>query len=87
MKENVVIWKESVYKNGFKCKCGHAVASVDGTKVEIADDTLIENLGFRTWVYCGKCNSPVAYLKYMDIPKDASGMMGSITEYERRKMN
>lgn len=83
MRKEVFVWKESVYKNRFICKCGNRLADPDGSNV----DMLIENYGFRRYCYCKKCANVVAYLKLMEIPEDEHGLIGNITEYERRKMN
>lgn len=85
MKKRVIVWKESVYKNGFTCKCGNRF--LDEKNDFSADKIQIENSSFRQWVYCKKCFTPVAYVKVMEVPEDAHGLMGNISEYERRKMN
>lgn len=85
MLRKVYVWKESVYKNGFKCKCGNQIADENGNVHD--GKMLIEDCGFRMYCYCTNCYQPVAYLRKMEIPEDAHGLMGNITEYERRKMN
>lgn len=85
MKKKVLIWKESVYKNGFRCtKCGKPLM-VDGKL--ILNRVMIENGGFRKYVYCKHCFLPVAYEKVMEMPEEEHGMMGDINEYERKKLN
>ena len=85
MKKWTYVWKESIYKNGFKCACGNVLADSEGNP---SDNLLFEDGGFRKWLYCDKCLKPVAYLRYMNLPEDAEGMMGNIEEYEKkRRMN
>lgn len=80
MKENVIVWKESVYKNGFRCKCGNVL---------IKDQTLSEENtyggfnGFRKMVYCKKCNAPVAYMKYMEVPEGSKIIIGDLRSNEK----
>lgn len=83
MKRTVFVWKESIYKNGFRCKCGNQLVIND----HIVEGLYLEDTGFRRWLYCNKCSNPVAFLKKMEIPEGESGLMGNITEYERRKIN
>lgn len=85
MKKRVIVWKESVYKNRFTCNCGNQIADENGILIE--NKSFIEMTSFRQYVYCEKCYKPVAYLTKMETPEDAHGLMGNITEYERRKMN
>lgn len=85
MLKPVLVWKESVYKNRFTCKCGNQIADENGNVQN--GKMLIEDGGFRKYCYCSKCYQPVAYLRKMEVPEDAVGLMGNITEYERRKMN
>ena len=86
MKKKAMIWRESVYKNGFRCtKCNTPMADMDGTVNE--DTVLIEYTGFKTYAYCRKCYLPVAYVKMVEVPEDAHGLMGNLNDYERRKLN
>lgn len=85
MKKRVIIWKESVYKNRFTCKCGNQIADENGEL--ISGKSMIEVTSFRRYIYCKKCLKPVAHLTMMEVPEDAAGLMGNISEYERRKMN
>lgn len=66
---NAIIWRESVYKNNFRCcTCGTVLA-------ENGQPT--DNAGFNAdtsqrqdILYCCKCKTPVAVLKYYkgDLP-------------------
>jgi transcription elongation factor Elf1 len=84
MKKNVVVWRESVYKNKFKCnQCGHQVG--DAETGAIKDDTLVDEKNECPYIFCSKCKNAVAYFKEMEIPENASGLMGNIDDLEVRK--
>lgn len=85
MKKTVFVWKESVYKNRFTCNCGNQLADENGVLID--GKSMVETTSFRRYLYCKKCYKPVAYLTKMEVPEDAEGLMGNISEYERRKMN
>ena len=85
MKRTAVVWRKSVYKNEFTCSCGAKLADADGTNFE--DNVLMEISNFGTYVYCKKCLKSVAYLRYVNLPKDAERLQGNINDYERRKKN
>ena len=86
MLKKIVVWRESVYKNEFRCLCGAFLADVDGSHYE--DNVFAEKLGFRTYLHCKECLKPVAYLETADLPEDMEGKQGNINDYyERRKKN
>ena len=84
MKKQVYVWKESIYKNDFKCSCGNFLAKDLNV---IQENVEIPPSSFRKWVYCKKCFKPVAYIQVMNLPEGAEGLMGNISEYERRMKN
>lgn len=54
MKKNAIIWRESVYHNDFKCKCG---------KVLFANNNVVEDVLYDTendLLICPKCLKVVA---------------------------
>lgn len=85
MKKNVVVWRESVYKNKFKCnRCGHQVG--DAETGAIKGDTLVDEKNGCPYIYCSKCKNPVAYFKEIpNIPENTSGLTGNIEEWEEKK--
>ena len=75
MKIPVMIWRESVYKNGFKCSCGERLMK-DGIMKENLLFDPVENL-----VICPKCKKVVAMIKgEHEVPDGKTKMMGRWTE-------
>ena len=64
MKKVMYVWKESVYKNGFRCdNCNHKFNFDPNTWMLY--DGLRKKLGLITWVMCPLCGKPVAYMRPM----------------------
>lgn len=78
-KKNIVpaiIWKESIYKNNFKCKCGAKLADNSGVPTNnlggSAEDTEDNRL------FCMKCKNLVAVERYVPIDVgEGSHLMGN----------
>jgi len=63
MSKTAVVWRESVYKNNFRCShCGTPLLN-PATKAH-TDELMINPEG--TALYCGKCGTLVAVLKPYD---------------------
>lgn len=79
MMKDVFIWRESVYKNHFKCnKCGHVVANEHGYP---QDDTLFAPS--HDLLFCGKCKNPVCKIQKMNTNLP-DGLHGNIDDYIER---
>ena len=72
------IWRQSVYMNGFKCRCGN----------QLADPMNGEPKGYVLYdpdkkvIYCNKCNRPVCFFGEMEVDKDMKpGLHGHIEDY------
>lgn len=85
MKRQAVVWKESIYKNRFRCSCGAKLADANGLNFE--DHCLIGENEFRVYLHCSKCLKPVAYLTHVNVSENEGGMMGNINDFERKTMN
>lgn len=81
-KREAFIWRESVYKNKFKCNiCGNQVA--DPETGEPTRLTLVSpKFGM---IQCPRCRNVVARIEMMEVPEDMSGLQGSLADYERRE--
>lgn len=85
MTREAFIWRESVYKNEFRCnECDEPLADAeDGyplgtTLYDMREDLLI----------CPNCGNVVAKVKIIDEPEDAPvGFRGNWEDYERGQMN
>lgn len=80
-----IIWRESMYKNGFKCnECGNPCATEKNGKVEILDDVLFDVHTDR--LYCPKCGNYIAKMTIIDAPEEEHGKkIGYFDEYQKRK--
>ena len=68
MKQDVLVWKESIYKRNFVCDCGIRLMKDNG---EVEDILMVEPTSERpAQVICGKCLSHVANLELKDIPDE-----------------
>ena len=77
MKKTAFIWRESVYKNHFKCNlCGTPVADEDGT---VLDRTLYHRL--EEILLCPKCHNVVCKIKEIDVPENMKGLQGNYSDY------
>lgn len=77
------IWRESVYKNKFKCNiCGTQIADEKG---EPRPNVLV-NPRFEI-IQCPLCRNVVAHIKMMEVPEGMSGLQGYLGDYERRNKN
>ena len=74
------IWRESVYKNKFKCNiCGTLIADENG---EPRPNALVSpKFGM---IQCPLCRNVVAHIKMMEVPEGMSGLQGYLGDYERR---
>lgn len=80
MLRTAIVWRESVYKNDFKCnKCGHVVANKKGWP---ADDTLYDPDG--QWLFCPECHNCVGREKEVD-DDGPSGLRGYFGDFMRKK--
>lgn len=79
MKKEAYIWRESVYKNQFKCnKCGAKLFKADKMK-------LTKNVRhIDEWVFCSKCGNPVARIEVIDIDPNINGLQGLWDDYVKR---
>ena len=75
MLKDAIIWRKSVYENGFCC-------TLCGTKLRERDPIVLEDV-----LFCPQCHFVVACVKKVDVPADASGFLGNLEEYERRRKN
>lgn len=64
MKQMVFVWRESVYKNDFSCKCGTKLAGETGYPTE--DVVVNANDPHDKRLFCGKCKELVGVYKVVD---------------------
>ena len=71
MKMMGFVWKESIYKNSFKCSCGNQLADPDTGNPEghvlVDEETRV--------IYCDRCHQPVCCFGEMesDLPPGLHG--------------
>ena len=81
MLKTAFIWRESVYKNQFKCNiCGNQLA--DPVTGEPKPLTLVS----MRWgiIQCPRCRNVAAKIQMMEVPEGMSGLQGYLGDYERR---
>lgn len=71
MKRDVLIWKESIYKNHFVCKCGEKLADKD-TGEPVADLPCLQSPTQLVGI-CPKCQEAVFVMVCEDLPKELKG--------------
>lgn len=76
MNRMVFVWRESVYKNGFKCKCGNLLADPQTGEPKGYVRADVEG----QTIYCNKCGQPVCCFGEMetDLPAGMHGDINSI---------
>ena len=74
---NVFVWKESIYKNGFKCSCGNTLSD-DPNTGEPKDGLLLNTI--TNTLFCDKCKEPVCIMGEMETELPA-GLHGNINDY------
>ena len=85
MTREAFIWRESVYKNTFKCnECGEPLADAnDGYPLGTTLFDTRENL-----LICPNCGNVVARVTTIDETEDAPvGLAGSWEDYKKGQMN
>ena len=81
MKKTGYIWRESVYKNGFKCSCGRLLMK-DGKPINVIASHAIGDDSDDTYLFCIGCNKSVALIKEVEVPDDTDRqMMGDYNEF------
>ena len=78
MKKAVYVWRESVYKNDFRCSCGKILFEHG----EPADGEKVDEIGY---LYCGNCGKCVARVATVEMLPEETGMMGNYEEYLSRR--
>lgn len=79
IKRYVFVWRESVYKNDFKCKCNFKLTDGIVPKNELLYDR------FSRVLFCPLCKQAVCKIKRMRGPANIEkGLYGNIDEYKRR---
>lgn len=74
------IWKESIYKNGFKCSCGNQLANPETGEPEghvLVDKEL-------KVIYCDKCHEPACLFGEIETNLPG-GLYGSASEESEPK--
>lgn len=82
MKKTAFVWKESIYKNGFKCKCGTKLANDDGTPTDNVGVNGDDEHDLR--LFCIKCHDLVGV--YKEVDTDLAGKQGLYDEKAFGKM-
>lgn len=73
------IWRESIYKNKFKCLCGNQVA--DPETGEPNGDLLFDPESET--LYCNKCRFPICFVGKMNVDDNVKpGMHGDINKWK-----
>lgn len=76
------IWKESIYKNRFRCTCGNQLA--DPETGWPTDQVLVETSTSGKFMYCAKCRQPICMMQEVEIAEDVQpGLKGSIEVMEK----
>lgn len=82
MRKIVLIWRESVYKNHFKCnQCGRKLADEDGTPIR---KTMVSDRFAHGFMKCAYCHNVVCKMETGDYPDSIYGLQG---EYKERENN
>jgi len=82
MRKIVLIWRESVYKNHFKCnQCGRRLADKDGTPFR---KTMVSDRFAHGFMKCAYCHNVVCKMETGDYPDSIYGLQG---EYKERESN
>ena len=77
MKKIATIWRESVYKNDFKCNvCGETLAHKNG----IANDKV--KVDMFNYVFCRNCNNVVARIEQIEAPENMHGLQGNYADFK-----
>ena len=78
MKKTAIIWRESVYKNDFRCNvCKAALFNADTKTVK--DEVLIDET--TNLMYCPDCKNLVARIQEITVTKDIKGLQGNWDKY------
>lgn len=81
-KQTAFIWRESIYKNNFKCsKCGTTLADMDGTPkgnvlYDPSEDILV----------CPKCGQVVAKIKEIEVAVEMQGKQGDWSDFSNEPL-
>ena len=76
MKAPVIVWRESVYKNDFKCSCGFPLMTAEGK----IDRDVLYNPHDKLLI-CPRCQKVVAKLKgEMEVAEEGTQMKGKWEE-------
>lgn len=70
-KQTAYVWRESIYKNNFRCKCGTILAKPDG---EPLGDTLYETQ--QKLIICPTCGNVAAVVKEIEVAIPMTGKQG-----------
>lgn len=77
------IWRQSIYENEFKCKCGYKLYKPE--KNEPGRDVMIDITNGA--IYCPKCGWVVGKIVDMGDTDMKPGLYGYWPEFEKRKAN
>lgn len=80
MRKRAVVWRESIYKNGFRCRCGTVL--LEGEK--LTKSTEIDPDGF---VRCRNCDYSAGVLADVEVRPEDTGMMGDYEGYMKRLLS
>lgn len=79
------VWKETIYKNRFKCECGNQLA--DPETGYPSDHVLVDmdnESANRKFMFCDKCRKPVCMIQEVMVAEDVQpGLKGSIEEMKK----
>lgn len=80
MRKTAIIWRESIYKNGFRCRCG----SVLFANEKLTNSAGIDSDGF---VRCLNCNHTAGIMAEIEMKPEEGGMMGNYEGYLKGLMS
>ena len=80
MKKTAWIWKESIYKNGFKCSCGNLLMK-DGEPCGMIEPVPIPDTREARIAICAQCGNQVVQIAEADVSEDAKMMQGDYNEW------
>ena len=77
MKKVVTVWRESVYKNHFKCNiCGRQIADENGNPIGRQRGNIFEGI-----LQCPQCFNVVARYEEVDVPEGMTGLQGNCDDF------
>ena len=78
-----IIWRQSIYENEFKCKCGYKLYKPVKNKLD--RDVIVDFT--NALLYCPKCGWVVGKMVYMGETDMEPGLYGLWSDFEKKNAN